>query len=299
MKPLVLTERICLTGHVIAMAFGLAGLLLVLPHPEFIAALPPVGMQLFEWSMSQGGVGYIILGAIAVALYLGRVLGWRACLTFLVPSVCLSLSSELLGTSTGFPFGAYHYLAGLGYKVAGLVPFTIPLSWFYMGVTCYLLARAGLEALKLDLRLAQWGGVAIGAVLLVAWDLVLDPAMSQTALPFWLFDEVGEFFGMPYRNLSGWLATGAIFMSVGALLWRSQPLKLTRSQLTVPLVVYLVNFAFGAIITLTSLDHRFAIPTLLSVALGVGPALLCWWLAGTQPTETAAEGTVGVPSLEA
>ena len=66
----------------------------------------------------------------------------------MLPSVLISLTSELLGTSTGFPFGHYSYLSGLGYKIAGLVPFTIPLSWFYVGCVSYLLARAGLEVDK-------------------------------------------------------------------------------------------------------------------------------------------------------
>ena len=51
MNRWVLIERFCLAGHVVAMAFGLAGLLLVLPHPEFIATLPPIGQRLFGWSM--------------------------------------------------------------------------------------------------------------------------------------------------------------------------------------------------------------------------------------------------------
>ena len=149
MKQLVTAERASLGGHIVAMAFGLCGLLLVLPNPEFIASLPPFGMKAFELSMGQGGVGYIVLGAIAVGLFLYRTLGLKRCLTFMVPAVVLSLSSELLGTSTGFPFGSYHYLSGLGYKIAGLVPFTIPLSWFYMGAVCYILARNGLERLGL------------------------------------------------------------------------------------------------------------------------------------------------------
>jgi len=278
-QPLRQFERACLIGHIVAMAFGLAGLLYVLPRPDLIASLPPIGIQFFQWSMGQGGVGYIILGAAAIALYLYRTLGLQRMLLFFVPSVALSLGSELLGTSTGFPFGHYHYLSGLGYKVAGLVPFTIPLSWFYMGAVCYVLVMAGLERLNVPGLLRQVGAVLGGAVLLMAWDLVLDPAMSQTSLPFWQFEEIGEFFGMPYRNLSGWVATGVVFMSVAALLWRGQRLNLTRSQLTVPLVVYLVNFAFGATITVLSLDPGFLIPTLMSVAIGVVPAAILWAIA--------------------
>ena len=275
MKQLLIAERICLVAHVLSMAFGLAGLLLILPRPELVMSLPPAGQTLFQWGMAGGGVVYIIFGAAAVALYAFRTLGLGATLTFLLPSVFLSLGSELLGTSTGFPFGNYHYLSGLGYKIAGLVPFTIPLSWFYLGMVCYVIARAGLSGGKGELNwVRQLGAIALGALLLTAWDFVLDPAMSQTSMPFWEFEELGAFFGMPYRNLAGWMGTGALFMSVAAFFWRKTPIHLERSEMGLPLIVYVVNFAFGAIITVTSLDSRFWFPTMLAVLLGVVPAIV-------------------------
>jgi uncharacterized membrane protein len=281
MKRIAVFQWLCLSAHISAMVFGLAGLVLVLPHPEFIVSLPSFGQKLFQLSMAGGGVVYIILGALTIALYGYRNLGLRPLLLFMLPALGLSLASELLGTSTGFPFGHYAYLSGLGYKIAGLVPFTIPLSWFYLGFSAYLLAYNGLRVV-----LRRWTGdfilkllsVGMGAVLLTAWDLVLDPAMSQAPFPFWEFQEVGAFFGMPYRNLLGWIGTGMVFMGVAALLWRSVPLRLSRAQLTVPLSIYLANFAFGAVITLTQLDARFQIPAALGVAIGVIPAILCWRL---------------------
>lgn len=307
MKRLVAIERICLSGHILSLVFGLAGLILVLPNPSFIAALPAFGQKLFGWSMAGGGVVYILLGAITVTLYAYRHLGVRSWLAFMLPAVFLSLSSELLGTSTGFPFGHYAYLNGLGYKIAGLVPFTIPLSWFYLGFSAYILARSGLEAKGMPVWVTKLGAIALGAVLLTSWDFVLDPAMSQAPYPFWTFQDVGEFFGMPYRNVTGWLGTGALFMSVATLFWQPTAQPLQRSQLTVPLLIYLVNFAFGAIITVTQLDARFWIPTSISILLGVVPAILLWWVASSgaqsqpaQATETDAtvlsEETIGLQS---
>ncbi|MEN9207343.1 MAG: carotenoid biosynthesis protein [Gloeomargarita sp. GMQP_bins_120] len=272
-------ERWTVAAHVGAMVFGVAGLVGVLPHPEWVLALPTAGQRLFAWSMAGGGVVYILLGALAMVIYGWRVLGPRLLLGFLVPAVVISLGSELLGTSTGFPFGRYGYLAGLGYKIAGRVPFTIPLSWFYMGLVCFLLAYGGCQRLRWP-GLRYLGAVTGGALLLVAWDLALDPAMSQTPVPFWQFQEVGAFFGMPYRNLLGWLGTGVLFMGLAALLWRGQPLVFSRRELTVPLVLYLVNYLFGAVITVGLLDSRYWIPIGLGVALGVVPALVCWWQAG-------------------
>ncbi len=290
MQAMVVVERFCLAGHVLALAFGLAGLILVLPNSELIGSLPPFGQTLFGWSMMGGGVLYILLGAATVALYAFRNLGWRNWLGFMLPAVSLSLGSELMGTSTGFPFGHYQYLSGLGYKIAGLVPFTIPLSWFYLGMSAYVLARSGLEAKGLKGWMKNVGAIALGAILLTAWDFVLDPAMSQTPYPFWEFQDAGQFFGMPYRNLAGWLGTGILFMSVATFFWSRDEMYLTRSRLWVPLIIYLVNFGFGATITIAQLDARFWIPTVISVLLGVVPAIALWWAASSmalnQPTTT-------------
>lgn len=273
MRQLVIAERVCLIGHIVSMVFGLVGILLVVPNAEVIFNLSEVGQTVMQWSMAGGGVAYMILGAVGVFLYANRTLGLGRTLGFLLPSVLISLTSELLGTSTGFPFGHYSYLSGLGYKIAGLVPFTIPLSWFYVGCVSYLLARAGLEVDKKPSLLRHFGAIALGALLLTSWDFVLDPAMSQTSLPFWYWQQPGAFFGMPYQNFAGWMGTGTLFMTVSALLWRNQPIKLERSQLNIPLLVYLGNFGFA---TVMSLAAGFSIPVLLGLVLGVAPAVLLW-----------------------
>ncbi|BAZ30244.1 hypothetical protein NIES4074_27000 [Cylindrospermum sp. NIES-4074] len=286
MRQLVIAERVCLIGHIVSMVFGLVGILLVVPNAEIILNLSEVGQTVMQWSMAGGGVVYMILGAVGVFLYAYRTIGLGRALGFLLPSVFISLGSELLGTSTGFPFGHYSYLSGLGYKIAGLVPFTIPLSWFYVGYVSYLLARAGLEVDKKPSLLRHVGAVALGALLLTSWDFVLDPAMSQTSLPFWYWQQPGPFFGMPYQNFAGWMGTGSVFMTVAALLWRNNPVKLERSQLNIPLIVYLGNFGFA---TVMSLAAGFSIPVLLGLVLGVAPAVVLWFKGSNAAATVAVE----------
>lgn len=296
MNRLATIERICLIGHIVSMAFGLAGLLLVLPHPELILNLGEVGQTVFQWSMAGGGVVYILLGATAVAIYAYRMLGKWHWLTFMLPAMFLSLGSELLGTSTGFPFGHYGYLNGLGYKIAGLVPVTIPMSWFYLGFVSYLIARAGINIEQNNNWLRHIGAIALGALLLTSWDFVLDPAMSQTAVPFWQWQQPGAFFGMPYQNFAGWMGTGAVFMTVAAIFWSRKPIviaegnsnSLTRSQLTFPLAVYISNFAFAAVMSLAA---GLWVPVLLGIFLGIAPALILWWMAAPSQTLIGVETT--------
>lgn len=276
MKQFAIIERSLLIGHIVSMAFGLAGLLIVLPNAAIITSLSPLGQQAFQWSMAGGGVAYMLLGTAAVACYAYRVLGVRLWLGFMLPAILLSLGSELLGTSTGFPFGHYRYLSGLGYKIAGLVPFTIPLSWFYLGCCAYLLARVGLESRLMLPRWAQLSGaIALGSLLLTSWDFVLDPAMSQTLVPFWVWEQPGAFFGMPYQNFVGWLGTGIVFMTVTNFVWPQGTLQLSRQQLRVPLVVYLSNFVFSMVM---SLGSGFVVPVLLGLMTGAMPAIALYCL---------------------
>ncbi len=274
----VTTQWLFLSIHLAAMLFGLAGLLLVLPHPEFIENLSEVGLQVFAWGMSGGGAFYMIVGAIAVAIYGWKTLGAKRLLTFLIPSVGISLTSELLGTSTGFPFGKYGYLSGLGAKISDLVPFTIPLSWFYMGFVCFVIANVSLRYGNHWMHKLE--AIALGALMLTSWDFVLDPAMSQARFPFWEWGQYGAFFGMPLQNFAGWMGTGALFMAVAAMLGGkdSQPV-LTKQQLNFPVVMYLGNFIFALVL---SLSAGIYIPVLLGLLLGVAPVLGLWSLASDQ-----------------
>ncbi|NJN22980.1 MAG: carotenoid biosynthesis protein, partial [Leptolyngbya sp. RL_3_1] len=88
-------ERWCLWGHVLSMAFGLAGLLVVMPHPELLDTIP-AGPTLYSWSLAGGGVAYILMGTVAVVLYAYRTIGRYGLLAFLIPALTVSLGAELL-----------------------------------------------------------------------------------------------------------------------------------------------------------------------------------------------------------
>jgi putative membrane protein len=260
------------------MVFGLVGMLIVLPNVGILSALGDLGSEVLAIAVRSGGTVYILLGFISMALYGVHSLGMQRWLVFSLPAITISLASELLGTSTGFPFGSYHYTQGLGYKIAGFVPFTVPLSWCYMGLACYLIAGAGLRALGIqDLR-ASILTVLLGAFLLTAWDFALDPGMSQSSLPFWIWDQPGPIFGMPWQNFLGWFGTAAIFMGAATLLWRRMPQTLPTSDLdlTVPMAMYVGNTFFAAGM---SLGTGFFVPTFLGLLTGVLPCLWLWVLA--------------------
>ncbi|MFN8678823.1 MAG: carotenoid biosynthesis protein [Thermomicrobiales bacterium] len=276
--------RALLIGHLAALLFGLAGLLIALPNPQWWAG-DPRALQVFDFGMSYGGATHILFGAAAMFAYAWVVIGKRRTLVFFAASCLLSLASELIGTGTGWPFGNYAYTEFLGYKVLGRVPFTIPLSWFYLGLAAYMLGS--LLASRLRSHLTFWA-LFFGVWLLTAWDLVLDPAMADPSLrvQFWTWHESGPYFGMPIQNLVGWSVTGLLYMGLSRLLWRRNmtPLELAPTS-WFPFAVYAANLIFAMVL---SLGAGLWPPVVLALIAGMAPA----WLA----TRAPGPGTEGVPS---
>lgn len=236
-----------LAAHAAAVVFGLAGMLIALRRPDLWAGTG-VGEALFSFGMRHGGALHIVLGASSLAAFGMAVLGARRTLVFFAAAVAVSLTAELVGTATGWPFGAYEYAETLGPMVAGRVPLAIPLSWFYLGLTSYLLGRLVIARAGLPDRAAV--SVALGAWLLVVWDLVLDPAMAHPSMPmtFWIWHDTGRYFGMPLSNFAGWGLTAVVFMSLARWLWGSD-VDASHVPAAFPLAVYALNMLFAIVLT--------------------------------------------------
>lgn len=263
------TVKILFLCHLAALVFGLGGLLIALPHPELWAG-SPIAAQAFAFGIRYAGSLHILFGAATMLLFGLLYVGRRKTLIFFVAATTISLGMELLGTGTGFPFGAYSYTNFLGVKIAGRVPYSIPLSWFYMGFASFLLASV--LAAGLRLRGTLWS-LALGVYFLTVWDLALDPAMASQHLPihFWNWHLTGPYFGMPIRNLVGWSLTGLIYISISRLLWR-EGADVARLPVWVPYGIYVANTGFA--IALNLFSAGLWLPPVLAVVLGLIPATL-------------------------
>ena len=271
--------RLLLIAHLAALVFGLAGLLVALPNPEWWAG-DPTALRVFEFGMTYAGATHIIFGAAAMFVFAWVTLGPRRTLIFFAVSTTLSLASELIGTGTGWPFGNYEYTSFLGYKVLDRVPFTIPLSWFYLGLAAYILGS--ILAVRFGSRRTFWS-LASGVWLLTAWDLVLDPAMADPSLQvrFWTWHETGPYFGMPIQNLVGWSLTGLLFMGISRLLWRGD-IDAFGAATTAwfPFTVYAANLFFAMAL---SLSAGLWPAVVLAVLAGLVPASLALHASGPRP----------------
>jgi len=102
-------------------------------------------------------------------------------------------------------------------------------------------------------RNAMLWSIVLAAWLLTAWDLVLDPAMASdkmSVMHFWVWKEHGAYFGMPLRNLAGWLGTGLTFIAVGRALWRGR-FDAAGLSAWLPFSVYAVNVCWAMALSLS------------------------------------------------
>ncbi len=172
-------------------------------RPELLGHVP-WAVPFFAFSFRLFSIGQILLATGALALLLVLRTGVRWVPAF-IALYAISLASELSGTQIGFPFGPYHYTPTLGAKWFGEVPLVIPLSWFIMAIPAYFIA------LKMAPGRGAWTHIALGAAVLTAWDLALDPAMSHATV-YWRWEVEGAYYGMPWVNLAGWLFTSTLLM---------------------------------------------------------------------------------------
>jgi len=192
-------------------AISVAGFALFGLHPERLAGLDPSAIRFYSISFRFFAVGQVVLAGIVMIQFLTRHAGWKWLTPFVVV-YAISLTSELLGTTYGIPFGAYSYSQALKPMWLGRVPLGIPMSWFYMSVPSYAIAASLLR--NRDSIIAR---VGLASFILLAWDLALDPAMSS-ATKYWEWGENGPYYGMPLLNLFGWYVTGIVLMSALAAL---------------------------------------------------------------------------------
>ena len=158
--------------------------------------------------------------ALPAFVVLWRYMGPRRAALSLCALGLFGFAIEITGVVTGFPYGPFFYGDSLGPRLAGHVPYILPISY----VPLVIGAVAACAPPRLPVRLAGaavW--VAASTLVLTLIDGVLDPGAA--ALGFWVWPGGGLYYGVPPSNYAGWLLSGAVACGLLALLgkWRSPP----------------------------------------------------------------------------
>jgi putative membrane protein len=171
---------------ILACALSLAAAFFAIRYPDIQGA-------------SLGSYVSTLLIALPSAVALFRYLGPRRATLSLLAISILSYAIEAIGVVTGLPYGTFYYGDALGPRLAGIVPYLLPLSY------APLVVGAVAVAWGTRLRLLH----IVHATLLLVWiDAVLDPGAAS--LGFWVWPQGGVYYGVPLSNYAGWLLSGAL-----------------------------------------------------------------------------------------
>ncbi|MGE5223581.1 MAG: carotenoid biosynthesis protein, partial [Omnitrophica WOR_2 bacterium] len=164
-----------------------------------------------------------LLAFLYALLHGSQRFGWKRALLLLGLTFGISLFFESVGVATGLIYGKYHYTDLLGVKFLGLVPWLIPVAWFMMSYPSYIIASRLVPAVW-KIWQQRLSVAALGAVIMTAWDLALDPMMVGGG--YWVWEVPGVYFGIPLQNYWGWWLT--IFIIFFMFTWISNTYPLSQ-----------------------------------------------------------------------
>jgi putative membrane protein len=137
----------------------------------------------------------LLAGVIVVAGAPGQSARLR-----LAGAAVLGFAAEVVGSHTGFPFGAYQYTDALRPQLFG-VRLVMTCAW--MSLFAYV------DEMGAHLRAAAWFGAPLAAVWMTAIDLVIDP-LAANQLGYWRWANSGLYYGIPATNFAGWLLVSLV-----------------------------------------------------------------------------------------
>lgn len=236
------------------------------------------------------------------------LLGWKTTRTFVLLALAIGWFAEQMGSSDGWFFGRYTYTDVLGPRLAN-VPVVIPMMWFVLTYTGYVLANLVLWQRPVDdgdipggtarttgsgLPRAAWTSF-IAAMIVTAYDLGADPYLVYV-MKAWIMEKTnGAWFGETVQGFFGWTFIGFAIMFGFRLIARFAtpvtPTRETTRAALVPMAIYGSGVAFQA-----TFGHPVETRSIAIFAMGI--PLLCafhgWRLwRGTTTTGAAVGGNAG------
>jgi putative membrane protein len=232
------------------------------PSLRLIVTISTIALFLASWLVANVDIGesvtwvsafFIVILAVPSYYYWLKWLPLKRGLFILLFLSIFPIVIEAIGITTGLPYGGFHYTDEMGYKILGLVPWSVSFAFGPLVIGSVAVAAT----ISKDPRVA----LPLGALLLVIFDLILDPA--AVLLNIWVWDTPGPYYGIPITNYTGWLLTGFI-ICVLLHAMTSDSLRLLSEfprQLSVSLLL-IVSFWTGY-----SLWAALVIPTIIGIGM--------------------------------
>ena len=226
------------------------------------------------WALTSGGLrdASTIIGVLAFATASGfhayAAFGRVFVIKFLVVALITTFVVEVLGVTTGVPFGTYEYdPQRLGLSAFG-VPFLIPFAWFMMLYPCWLIS--------IELFKSKFLAIPTGALLMSTWDLYLDPQMVNEGYWTWFVDGIAT-KAIPLTNFFGWFVSTALILALLSIVLNPKPVKISNF---VPYALMFWVWLGSFLVNIVPASPFFNQPAVaISGFIGMGLVLIPWtWM---------------------
>ncbi len=120
---------------------------------------------------------------------------------FFVVSILIAIVGflvEVLGVQTGIIFGSYQYGETLGPKLFQ-VPLIIGINWLMLVYCIFIITSRW--------KFHKWIKIGIGGLLLVLYDLILEPVAIQLNMWSWQGDTI------PFQNYLAWYLVSVVMLA--------------------------------------------------------------------------------------
>ena len=187
------------------------------------------------------GSGILFLEGGIALLWITIAYSWQHAVRFALVVLPSAFLIELIGATTGTPFGPYHYTNALAPSVVGHVPAPITCAWLMIVLgtlaTAAWITQSG----------ARWIIVPVAAMLATALDACLEPTAFHVEA-YWLWERSGWYYGIPTINFLGWLLAATIITALAAaVLGQGQRMR-PPTLAFVPISLYWATVLMFAII---------------------------------------------------
>lgn len=178
------------------------------------------------WTVHNPGLGFLVflLPPLWALLHSFELFGKKHTLVIFAVIMVVSFIAEYFGVHTGKIFGAYFYNpdhAVNGFLWGGVPPL-VTFSYISIGYSSYLVARIILGFPGKIKGAALVGVPVLGAMLTTMWDMSFDPIASYVH-KIYTWYEGGAYFGVPFRNFTGWFLESLVFFSLITLYLQAVP----------------------------------------------------------------------------
>ena len=246
---------------------------------------------------------YIILpvGLLLLALcifHAGKMFGWKSSLKMMLIGYVVAYCLEEIGVHTGLIFGHYHFTRLMGPKL-DVIPIALVCLWVTLLYIAFIVTNLLLDGSplpkKYDVKHLVFTS-AVSALVVTTFDIEADPFAATNG--WWVWEDGGSYFGVPYHNFGGWFFVGfCTYMvhvwqlhkeenegtiKVGALERASKGVRILSIA---PLLVYWV-----AALAFTFIDLENALGLIAVYALGI-PAIVATyrWVKWYQTTNDTSD----------